>query len=70
LVRWNFSTDEATARGVERSEDMEVYGYAPLQITFDEPEPPLQRPVLGLLDDCLTYVRELISAIAQAGGFI
>ncbi len=70
IHRFPLTVAEVFAFGARRKEDVDVYGHMPASITFDEPEPPLDRPVLDVLDECLEFLRPFISEVAQAGGFI
>lgn len=70
IARFNFTPAEAKASGCGSSADMHVYGYAPIEPTFDETEPPVDRPVYDVVEECLSFVRRLISAVGGSAGLI
>jgi hypothetical protein len=70
VARFEFTPAEAEAYGCVSIEAMEMYGYAPIEPTFNEPEPPLDRPVYDVVEECLLFVRRLISMIASSAGLV
>lgn len=70
IARFDFTLAEAKTYGCNSADEVKVYGYAPIEPTFDETEPPLDRPVYDVVEECLDFVRGLISAVSGSAGLI
>jgi len=68
IARLPLSTAQAQEAGAMSHAEMEVYGYAPVVPTLDEPDISTDKSFWDFLENTITYIRTLIGRVAAEGG--